>query len=156
MGLQLQRLSFNHQLLCKNVVLKTSDAIYHFRVKMAETIKMTEDQLYIRCKLFTLMSLPVKNFFRVLNDYGCKYCCKSCSGHLYYSCLRMVIFVIAHCLTSMCIIFHHIGLQLQRLSFPHQLLFKKVVLKTSDAIYYFRVKNGWVDNCFTVAAIFIQ
>ena len=35
---------------------------------------------------------------------------------------------------------------------PHQQLFKKVVLKTSDAIYYFRVKNGldyqngWVEN----------
>ena len=39
MGLQLQRLSFLHQLLFKNVVLKTSDAISHFRVKMAETIK---------------------------------------------------------------------------------------------------------------------
>ena len=39
MGLQLQTLSFNHQLLC-NLVLKTSDAIYHFRVKMAETIRM--------------------------------------------------------------------------------------------------------------------
>ena len=48
MGLQLQRLSFNHQLLCKNVVLKTSDAIYYFRVKMAETIKMADDQLFIR------------------------------------------------------------------------------------------------------------
>ena len=34
------------------------------------------------------------------------------------------------------------GLQLQRLSFPHKLLLKKVVLKTSDAIYYFRVKNS--------------
>ena len=155
MGLQLQRLSFNHQLLCKNVVLKTSDAIYHFRVKMAETIKMAEDQLFIRwCKLFTLMSLPVKNFFRVLNDYGCKYGCKSCSGHLYYSCLRIVAFVIAHCLASMCTIFHHIGLQMQRLSFPHQLLFKKVVLKTRVVIHYFRVKNvwdyqnGWVGICF--------
>ena len=47
MGLQLQRLSSNHQLLCKNVVLKTSDTIYHFRVKLAETIKMAEDQLFI-------------------------------------------------------------------------------------------------------------
>ena len=45
--LQLQRLSSNHQLLCKNVVLKTSDTIYHFRVKLAETIKMAEDQLFI-------------------------------------------------------------------------------------------------------------
>ena len=41
-----------------------------------------------------------------------------------------------------CIILLHMGLQLQRLLFLHQLLFKKVVLKTSDAIYYFRVKNG--------------
>ena len=48
MGLQLQRLSSNHQLLCKNVVLKISDAIYHFRVKMAKTMKMTEDKLFIR------------------------------------------------------------------------------------------------------------
>ena len=119
-------------------------AIYHFRVKMAE------DQIIIRwCKPFTLMCLPVKN------DYGCKYDCKSCCGYLYYSCLRMVAFVIAHCLASMCTIFHHIGPQLQRLSFPHQLLFKKVVLKTSNAIYYFRVKNswdhqnGWLENCFT-------
>ena len=46
-GLQLQRLSYNHQLLCRNVALKTSYAIYHFRVKMAETIKMAEDQLFI-------------------------------------------------------------------------------------------------------------
>ena len=38
MGLQLQRLSFPHQLLCKDVVLKTSDAFYQFRVKMAETM----------------------------------------------------------------------------------------------------------------------
>ena len=120
------------------------------------TIKMAEEQIFIRwCKLFTLRCLPVKNFFRLLNDYGCKYGCKSCCGCLYYSCLRMVVFVIAHCLASMCIIFHHIGLQLQGLSFPHQLLFKNVVLKTSDTIYYFRVKNGWdyqngwVENCFT-------
>ena len=33
------------------------------------------------------------------------------------------------------------GLQLQSLSFPHQLLFKKVVLKTCDSVYYFRAKN---------------
>ena len=63
MGLQLQRLSYNHQLLCRNVVLKTSYAIYHFGVKRAETIKMAEDQLFISCcKLFTLMCLPVNNF----------------------------------------------------------------------------------------------
>ena len=43
---------------------------------------------------------------------------------------------------SICIILHQMGLQLQRLSFPHQLLFNKVVLKIRDAIYYFRVKNG--------------
>ena len=48
MGLQLQMLSSNYQLLYKNVVLKTSNAIYHFRVKMAETIKMAEDKLFIR------------------------------------------------------------------------------------------------------------
>ena len=47
MGLQLQRLSSNHQLLCKNVVLKTSDTIYHFRGKLAETIEMAEDHLFI-------------------------------------------------------------------------------------------------------------
>ena len=88
MRLQLQRLSSNHQLLCKNVVLKTSDAIYHFRVKMAKTIKMAEDQLFIRwCKLFTLRCLPVKNFFRLLNDYGCKYGYKSCCGCLCYCAL---------------------------------------------------------------------
>ena len=58
-------------------------------------------------------------------------------------------------IASICITLHHMILQLQRLSFPHQLLFKKVVLNTSDAIYYFRVKNGldcqngWVENCFT-------
>ena len=34
------------------------------------------------------------------------------------------------------------GPQLQMLSFSHQLLFKKVVLKSSYAFYYFRVKNG--------------
>ena len=38
---------------------------------------------------------------------------------------------------------------------PHHQLFKKVVLNTSNVIYYFRVKNGsdyqngWVENCFT-------
>ena len=41
-------------------------------------------------------------------------------------------------MASKCIILCHMRLQLQRLSFPH----KKVVLKTSYAIYYFRVKNG--------------
>ena len=50
--------------------------------------------------------------------------------------LRMVVFVIAHCLASMCIIFHHIGLQQQGLTFPHQLLFKNVVLNTRDVIYF--------------------
>ena len=39
-------------------------------------------------------------------------------------------------MASKCIILCHMRLQLQRLSFPH----KKVVLKTSDAIYYFIVK----------------
>ena len=45
-------------------------------------------------------------------------------------------------IASICIILHPIGLQLQTLSFPHQLLFKKVILKISGAIYYFRVKIG--------------
>ena len=45
-------------------------------------------------------------------------------------------------IASICIILCHMGVQLQRLSFPYKLLSKKVVLKTSDAIYYFRVKNG--------------
>ena len=40
----------------------------------------------------------MKNFFRLLNDYGCKYGYKSCCGCLYYSCLCMVVFVIVHCL----------------------------------------------------------
>ena len=47
MGLQLKRLPFPDQLLCKNVVMQTSDAIYHFNLQMAETIKMAEDQLFI-------------------------------------------------------------------------------------------------------------
>ena len=47
MGVQLQRLLFPYKLLSKKVVLKTSDAIYYFRVKMAETIKMAEDQIFI-------------------------------------------------------------------------------------------------------------
>ena len=34
------------------------------------------------------------------------------------------------------------GLQLQRLPFSNQLLFKLVVLQTSDAVYHFREKNG--------------
>ena len=40
-------------------------------------------------------------------------------------------------IASVCIILPHMGLQLQlqRLSFPNQLLFKKVVCKTIDAIY---------------------
>ena len=47
MGLQLQRLSFPYKLLSKKIVLKTSDDIYYFRVKMADTIKMAEKQLFI-------------------------------------------------------------------------------------------------------------
>ena len=98
MRLQLQRLSFNHQLLCKNVVLNTSHTFHHFWEKRAETIKMAEDHLFICwCKLFTLRCLRVKNFFRLLNYYGCKYGYKSCCGCLYYSCLCMVVFVIVHC-----------------------------------------------------------
>ena len=52
----------------------------------------------------------------------------------------MVVFVIVHCDNM-----HNIAqtvLQLLRLLFPRQLLLKKVVLKTSDAFHYFRVKNG--------------
>ena len=45
-------------------------------------------------------------------------------------------------IAAICIILLRMGLQLQRLSFPHQLLFKKLVLKTSDVIYYFRVKSS--------------
>ena len=45
-------------------------------------------------------------------------------------------------MASICIILPHMGLQLQRLSLTHPLLFKNVVLRTSDVIYYFRVKNG--------------
>lgn len=47
---------------------------------------------------------------------------------------------------SICIILNHIGLQLQRISFPHELLFKNVVLKKSEAIYYLRVKNGFQNG----------
>ena len=67
--------------------------------------------------------------------------CKSPCGNLYHgrlffwSSLLLQIAAISMSLLRM-------GLQLQRLSFPHQLLFKKVVLKTSDFIYHFRVKNG--------------
>ena len=50
----------------------------------------------------------------------------------------IVVFVIAHCLDIY--IAPH-GTTAARLSFPHQLLFKKVVLKTGDAIYYFRVET---------------
>ena len=45
-------------------------------------------------------------------------------------------------IASICIILRHMGVQLQKLSFPYKLLSKEVVLKTRDAIYYFRVKNG--------------
>ena len=41
----------------------------------------------------------------------------------------------------LCMILLHMGLQLQRLSFPHQLLFKNVVMNTSYAIYHFRLHN---------------
>ena len=44
-------------------------------------------------------------------------------------------------IASICIILHHMELKLQRVSFPYQLLFKKVDLKTIYAIYYFRVNN---------------
>ena len=45
-------------------------------------------------------------------------------------------------MASICIILPHMGLQLQRLSLTHPLLLKNVFLRTSDVIYYFRVKNG--------------
>ena len=63
--------------------------------KMAENIKMAADQLFISWfKLFTQMCLQVNNFFRVLNDYECKYGCKAFCGCLYYSHLCMVVFVL--------------------------------------------------------------
>ena len=46
-------------------------------------------------------------------------------------------------IAAICIILLHMELQQQSLSFPHQLLFKKVILKTIDDIYYFRAKNTW-------------
>ena len=54
----------------------------------------------------------------------------------------IVLFVIAHCRTMHNIAPHGATASEQTLSFPHQLLFKKVVLNASDAAYYFRVKNG--------------
>ena len=60
-----------------------------------------------------------------------------------------VVFVLR--IAEICMVFLHMvlhmliqlrmGQQLQSLSFPHQLLFKKVVLKTCDSVYNFRVKN---------------
>ena len=79
--------------------------------------------------------------FRVLNDYGRKYGCKSCCGCLYYSRLCMVVFVNAECTLPRHNI-HNIAPHRTTAAEAHQLLFKKVVLKTSDGIYYFRVKNG--------------
>ena len=48
------------------------------------------------------------------------------------------------CMVLLHMVLHvlHMGQQLQSLSFPHQLLFKKVVLKTCDSVHYFRAKNG--------------
>ena len=57
-----------------------------------------------------------------------------------------VVFVLR--IAEICMVLLHMalrytrGLQLQSLSFPHQLLFKKVVLQTCDSVYYFRAKNG--------------
>ena len=51
----------------------------------------------------------------------------------------MVVFVLH--IAAICIILLHMGLRLQWLLFSHQLLLKKVVLKASDAFYYFRVNN---------------
>ena len=45
----------------------------------------------------------------------------------------MIVIVIVHCR----------NMQLQGLLSPHKLFFKKVVVKTIDAIYYCLVKNGW-------------
>ena len=56
----------------------------------------------------------------------------------------MVIFLLTHCRNSK-ISFHmglYIAAQLYSPSFPHQMLFKKVILKNSYAIHYFSVKNG--------------
>ena len=56
----------------------------------------------------------------------------------------MVIFVIAHCRTMHDIAPH--GATAGRFSFPHQLLFKKVALKTSVAMGtpYFYQKNACI------------
>ena len=52
----------------------------------------------------------------------------------------IVVFVIAHC-RNLHNIAPHRATAAEAL-IPHQQLFKKVILKTSDAIYYFRLKNG--------------
>ena len=42
----------------------------------------------------------------------------------------------------------------QRLLFPHQLFFKKVVLKTGDAIYFFRVETiKWLGSHCSLSAV---
>ena len=63
----------------------------------------------------------------------------------------IVVFIIAHCRTMHDIAPHGATAAPQTFLFPHQLLLMKVVLNTSDAAYYFRVKNGldyqngWVE-----------
>ena len=88
------------------------------------------------------MCLPVKIFSesKVIMAASIKHECKSCCGRLYCSHLCRVVFVIVHCLNM-----HDIAPQRTAVAEalnPHQQSFKKVVLKTIDAIHYFRVKNG--------------
>ena len=61
----------------------------------------------------------------------------------------MVVFVIAQCLILL-----HMGQQLQRLLFPHQLLFKKVVLRTIIIIIsdYLRLSK-WMGSPSSLSAV---
>ena len=70
--------------------------------------------------------------------------CKSHCSHIYHSrlCYDCLLSSLLMRIAAICIILLYIGLQLQRHLFSDQLFYKKVVLKTGNAIYYFRVKNG--------------
>ena len=57
-------------------------------------------------------------------------------------------------IAALCKTLSHMGLLLQRLSLSHQLFFKKVVLKTGDAIYFFRVETiKWLGSHCSLSAV---
>ena len=112
MGLQLQRLSLNHQLLFNNIVLRTSDVIYYFRVKNGRDNQnvwvASFSSAVVRCLLQCAYQWRLISKCRLIMVVGMVVCVVVFINVVFvWSSLHVA---------SLCIILHHIGLQLQRLS----------------------------------------